>query len=201
MKNLTNDEAVLLGLLSLFKRPILRTKLVKLIYLLDNSHSEHFGRQITNFKYHWDHHGPNAVGSAIVKTLSALAQKELVAATEYLTSYENYATLYKASESVDASKLPLTDSDWVLIYAVFEQHGRKSRESIVAESKRTAPMAGAHQYEILEFSKNPSIETLKQSFFTDKAFVEETKRALASSSGKRISLDELRAEVAEPAVL
>ena len=196
MTGLTHDEAVILGLLSLFKQPVLRTKLVKLTYLLDNLRFENLGEQATEFRYVWDYYGPNAIGNAITDTLSSLAARELIVMTERMTPYENYAYYYRASNAVDRSALPLTDDDWVFIRAAFDRYGHLARSAVVTASKETEPMKDARQFEVLEFKQSADAGDLKGRFFADRQFVDETKRA-ASSPGERIRWEDLRAKLGQ----
>lgn len=196
MKNLRRDEAVILGLLSQLRGKVVRTKFVKLMYLLDNTHFEHMGYPMTGIAYHWDHFGPNAVGQAITDTLTDLAARNFVSMTQSLTPYENYANNYCITETVRPEKLPIDEKDWAFIGTIVKRFGRKSREAVVAESKRTAAVQQAQQYDVLEFVANDKIETLKQAFLADHKFAQETSQALDSQSGDWVSLEELRAEVA-----
>ncbi len=197
MNNLERDGAILLGVLSRFPTAALQTTFVKMVYLLDNMHFEHLGEQMTSFTYRWDHFGPNAVGNAIVNKLEDLAQRNLIHTTRSTTPYENDANYYRVTEHVETTALPLNDSDWSFIGAVVEKYGGKSRDFVVAESKRTAPVLNAEQYDLLTFQKNEAIEFLRRSFFDDADFVENTKQAISAASGTWITLDELRAEVAQ----
>jgi len=54
----------------------------------------------------------------------------------------------------------------------------------------------AQQYEVLTFEQDDEVESIRKSFFADKAFVERTRAALTSSEDW-ITLEELRAEVGE----
>ena len=47
--------------------------LVKLVYLVDYVHYQHYGETVTGFHYCWDHYGPNAVGHGIVREANELA--------------------------------------------------------------------------------------------------------------------------------
>ena len=88
MKNLSREEAVILGLLWALNHSVLRTKFVKLMYLLDNYCFEQTGSTMTDITYHWDHYGPNAVGNAITDLLSILSKKGLARQTSKMTSNE-----------------------------------------------------------------------------------------------------------------
>ncbi|MFC2002479.1 type II toxin-antitoxin system antitoxin SocA domain-containing protein [Chloroflexota bacterium] len=196
MGNMSKGEAVLLGVLCHLGKDVLRTKFVKLIYLLDNLYFENMGTTLTGFNYHWDRYGPNTVGNALVDKLSELTKRGLVIDKPKLTPYENYANYYRCNSDVDMSMIPLSNTDWTFISAAVKKYGHLSREAIVAESKKTAPMQDVNQYDVLQFKPNPATEALKQRFFSDKELIRDTKNAL-TASGDIVELDELREEVAE----
>ena len=153
---------------------------------------------MTDFIYHWDHYGPNAVGNAIIHRLSALCSKGMVRDTQKLTPFENYANYYKIDETVDPSDLPLTSDDWVYIHTIVKLYGPLSRQQVVSASKNTLPVLKADQYDILEFERNPEVEATKHAFFENEHLVHETKNAIERASSDRISLEELRDKVAKP---
>ena len=199
MKGLNRREAIVLGLLHAYGKEILRTKLVKMTYLLDNLYFEQVGHTMTGYDYHWDYYGPNAVGNAIVDTLTKLGTKGFVCDTQRLTPFENFANYYRVLE-VDPEELPLSDSDWLYIHGIVKRYGPMPRQQVVAESKKTLPMQGVSQFDILQFTSNPNNEKLRQAFFEDDDFVCMTTKAM-SGSQEKISLEELRAEVAQSAMV
>ncbi len=199
MKDLNRRESVVLGLLHAYGKEILRTKLVKMTYLLDNLHFEQVGKTMTGYDYHWDYYGPNAVGNAIVDTLSKLRTKGLVSDTQKLTSFETFANYYRVMD-VDPEELELNDSDWLYIHGIVKRYGPMTRQRVVAESKKALPMQGVNQFDILKFTSNPNNERLREAFFEDKDFVRMTTEAM-SGCHEKISLDELRAEVTQSAMV
>lgn len=199
MKDLNRREAIVLGLLHAYGKKILRTKLVKMTYLLDNLHFEQMGSTMTGYDYHWDYYGPNAVGNAIVDTLSKLGTKGFVNGTQQQTPFENFANYYRVVD-VDPVAMPLSDTDWLYIHGIVKRYGPMSSQKVVAESKKTLPMQGVNQFDILEFKSNPNNERLRAAFFEDQDFVRMTTEAM-SGSQEKISLDELRAEVAQSAMV
>ena len=196
MGKFSKEEAVLLGVLCHLGKEVLRTKFVKLIYLLDNLYFENMGTTLTGFNYHWDHYGPNTVGNALVDKLSELSKRGLVIDNPKLTPYENYANYYRCTSDIDMSKIPLSNTEWIFISAAIKKYGHLSREAIVAESKKTAPMQGVSQYDVLQFKPNPAIEALKQSFLSDNELIKDTKNAFTISDDI-VELNELREEIAE----
>lgn len=195
MKGLSRPEAVLLGVLCTVGAEVLRTRLVKLVYLLDNARFEQLGDTLTGFTYHWDHYGPNTVDNALTETLAKLSSRGLVVDTQKLTPYENYANYYRCSSSLKAEDIPLDTADWAFIHSIVKQYGRLSRQAIVRESKRTPPMQGVQQYKVLHFVANPTIAAMKADFFSDEGFVKATREALAQMSDL-VELDTLREQVA-----
>lgn len=177
---LTKDEAVLLGLLSEMGRMTLRTKLVKMVYLLDNMYFEQLGRQLTSFRYHWDHYGPNALGNTITQLLDVLAQRELVKLIQKQTPYENYSNWYGIAENVNPARLPLSNEDWAFIYAIVRKFGPMSREQVVRASKATGPMQGIAQYDLLSFRPNEFVEAKKQRILADRGFMKATRASMRS---------------------
>lgn len=186
------DEAILLGLLAALRRMTVRTKLVKMVYLLDLLHFQQMGRQLTSFRYQWDHYGPNAVGNGIAELLDNLSLRGLVRMTQRLTPYENYASYYGKSEIVDASSLALAPHEWAFIDSTVSRYGPMSREKVVSASKETEPVLNASQYDMLEFVPNAEVEAKRKAILADKAFMAETYAALDSDE-PGVPLEEVRA--------
>ena len=63
---MSDEKNVVLNVLGNVGGRVPATKLVKLVYLTDYIHFQHFGETITGLTYQWDHYGPNAIGHAIV---------------------------------------------------------------------------------------------------------------------------------------
>lgn len=194
MDDLTHEEATILGLLGQFKGPVLRTKFVKLVYLLDQTRYQTTGTQSTSFTYQWDHYGPNALGNAIVDTLDRLVERRAVVMTQRLTPYENYAYYYQADRRIDIDSLPLTTDDWVFIKSTFDRFGRMRREQIVSASKNTEPVKKAEQYEALQLTMSPAAQRLQQDFDDDEEFAQSA-LAGAEPTGDWISWEDLKAEI------
>lgn len=188
------DEAVLLGLVATLRRMTVRTKLVKMVYLLDHLHFQQLGRQLTSFRYQWDHYGPNAVGNGIADLLDNLSARGLVRMTQRLTPYENYASYYGKAEDFDAGTLDLASHEWAFIYSIVGRYGPMSREQVVSASKETEPVLNANQYDMLEFVPNPVVEAKRAAILADKAFMTETFAAMDSDE-PGVPLEEVRASV------
>jgi len=197
MQNVSKKEAVLLGLLCRLKGEVGRTKFVKLVYLLDNLHFEQWGTSLTDLTYQWYHYGPNAVDNEITDTLSELREQGFVKSRQTFTPDGGPAYYYRCAEPTDIGKLPLDAADWNSINSIVKRFGHLSRADVVKESKRTAPMQGITQYEVLNFKQNPRVEELKKRFFNDSEFVKDTMAGLSGPRKTTIELDELRAQVAQ----
>lgn len=197
MKTLDRQEAVLVGLLHCIGRKVVRTKFVKMTYLLDDLHYQQTGQSMTSFTYHWDRYGPNAVGNAIVDKLTNLSKRGAVLESQALTPFETYANYYQCAD-INAADLPLDEIDWVYIRGIAKRYGPMSRQQVVSESKKTLPMQGISQFEVLNFKSNPNDDKLKGSFLGDADFVAMTKEAMSLTQGD-IDIEDLRLEVAKSA--
>ncbi len=194
VQDLDRVDAVLLGLLAAMGEEVLRTKMVKLTYLLDDLSFRHDDVTITGFDYHWDHHGPNAVGNEIVKRLDAMSQRGLALTREILVPSGYRARGYQIADRVEIANLPLTVDDWALIHSVVYTYGRMSRADIIRASKQTIPMQNAKQYQRIEFRRDPDIDALKRSFLDDPGFLE---MIMTAADSERITFEELREVVAK----
>ena len=192
MSKLNKDESVILSLLSQLPRPIGRTAFVKMVYLVDNLHSEHLGTPITGFHYHWDHYGPNATGNQIVTTLESLSERGLVKRTSKLTPYENVEYTYAAADKDVSAKLPLSADEWLFISAVVKEYGSKTRAQVVKAAKATLPMQGIEQYAPLVLQLNPAIQERQERILSNQKLMEQVEKSFEEGESG-ISLEELRA--------
>ncbi len=195
---LSKKEGVLLGLLSQLKSPVVRTKFVKLVYLVDHLRAEHLGAPLTGFEYHWDHYGPNSIGNEVVNVLESLSEHGMVRQVQRLTPYENYATYYAVTEAARETVLPLTADDWAFIRSVVKRHGNRSRSEVVRASKDTAAVRRASQYRPLQLERNQDIQRRTDALFSDEARVAQIEQALAEE-GVGTSLEDIKALYAESA--
>ena len=188
------SEAVLLGLLYALGREAYRTKLVKLTYMLDEASYRLRGQTMTGFEYEWSHYGPNAADNAIVRRLNECAESGALAMNERKTPYGNPAYGYRISPDCNPSGLPLSSDDWIEIQTAVHNYGNMNRDQIVREAKSTAPFRTARQYQRLEFTQDPPLTPEEVSA---DPFWQETLASMRSTS-PRISIDQLREEVAQP---
>ena len=188
MTDRDRNQAVLLGLLYAGGKSMLRTKLVKMTYLLDNLRFEQTGETMTTFTYQWDHYGPNAVGNAIVDTLANLGDQVKFAATP--TYYGDTAHYYQC-EGINPDDLLLSDDDWTYIRGIVHRYSPMTREMVVSESKKTLPMQDIKPYDELVFQANPSVTSIRDAILADHDFVQDTVDSIINNKG--IPLETLRA--------
>ena len=114
-----------------------RTKLVKLVYLIDERYYRLHGRTLTGMGYIYDDHGPNAVDNQIVKVGDLLDNRELVI-EQHSTWSGSPQFNYKPGPAprFDPTFPPdATDT----IEEVVEECGAMSVKAIVEASKGTWP--------------------------------------------------------------
>ena len=193
---MSKEEAVILGLLSQLPGATGRTKLVKLVYLVDNLWAEHAGRSLTGYRYHWDNYGPNAVGNEIVATLDGLSAAGLVHLSQGSTPYGNPAYYYRASQACDQAQLPLSSDEWMFVQSVTKRFGKLNRESVVKAAKATLPMRNATQGDVLVLEANPDIEATRKSVLSNADLMAQVDASLLSDD-PGIPLEELKASYAQ----
>lgn len=192
--SVSHDEALLLGLLATRRMMTLRTKFVKMVYLLDHTSFQQLGHQLTSFDYQWDHYGPNATGNQIKETLDSLVQRGLVTTMSQPTPYDHDANYYEVTETVDSGAIPLTAYEWAFIDAICQKYGPMSREQIVRASKETEPVLNARQYDGLKFVQDPDIEAKKAGILADEPLMSAT-LSIFKAGKVGTPLEEVRAYV------
>lgn len=192
----SKGEAVILGLLSQLQGATGRTKLVKLVYLVDNLWAEHSGESLTGYRYHWDNYGPNAVGNEIVATLDGLNDSGLLRSSQGSTPYGNPAYYYRASQACDPAQLPLSSDEWMFIQSITKRFGKLNREYVVKVAKATLPMKNATQGDVLVLEANPDIEATRKSVLSNADLMAQVNEALLSDH-LGIPLEELKASYAQ----
>ena len=188
------EEAVIMGLLSLLGSTANRTKLVKLVYLIDNLHAEHLGESLTGFSYCWDKYGPNAVDDKIVSKLDELRREGHVSMTAS-TSFGNPEYLYAATGSLFAKDLELTSDDWLFIRAVVKEYGKKPLWIVKDAAYATAPMQGIKQNDLLEWRSNKEIERRHERVLSNTNLMKQIAESLRlkKEGAPGVSLEELKA--------
>ena len=187
-------QAVLLGILHILGKGSYRTKLVKMVYFVDEANSRLCGETVTGLTYIWDSYGPNAENNEIVKTLDDLKYAGVLDSMLrlYLNTEGHY---YKLAESLDPSELDLTADDWAGIQSVVRAYGGMNAKTIARVSKQTKPFEQAEQYDTLCLQRDPALQVTKEEIAND-ALLGEALSAIASDTGERVSLDELRGQFA-----
>ena len=97
-------EQVLLNLLDKMGKEVGSTKLVKLCYLADYVHYQHYGETMTGLEYFWDDFGP-AKGHTIIRTAADMLGVERT--TRPVMDYT--AAYFRATAEPPA--LPTADGD------------------------------------------------------------------------------------------
>ena len=128
-----------------------RTKLVKLVYLIDYVYYQHYGRTLTGLTYEWDQFGPNAVGNAIVREAEKLTEKGSVALTVGESMYGGPNYRYRIADAAEIPDFPPQEA--VVIRDVLARYGGLSVSDIVRKSKQTKPFKEASQFQVLEMTQ------------------------------------------------
>jgi uncharacterized phage-associated protein len=149
------SEAIL-RILAKSGEPVPSTKLVKLTYLVDYLHYQHYGRTLTGFEYTWDHFGPNAVGLAIIGEAEALVMAEQAVIYCVPNIHGGQTNYFKAAPNLDIE--PLSDRVEMLIDDIIQQYGGLSIEDVTEITKRTEPFRNASRYSILSMKYSAPIK-------------------------------------------
>ena len=134
------------------KQKVLKTKLVKLVYLVDYLYFQSYGETATGFHYQWDHHGPNAIGNAIVDTANGLARKHKIRSLIGENPQGLETITYVIEPSVGVPEAPATLE--VIVDDVMRKYGHMTVAQVTKASKETAPFKTARQYQVLVMEKN-----------------------------------------------
>ena len=134
------------------------TKLVKLVYLVDYIHYQHFGETVTGLEYQWDNYGPNAVKHGIISKAEWLAQENQI---NYRPANNLWSGTAKYFNSIPDSAIPtLPDTVEMVISDVVNRYGKLSVRDITAASKKTGPFKKASQYDMLTMEQSaPAMST------------------------------------------
>ena len=150
------NESVLLALLSRLDGWTVRTKVVKLAYMMDNEMFRQAGVRATEFDYKWDNYGPNDSSNSIVKTLDGLIDRNVVQYTRSLHELGGLTHHYRVDPQV-SSLLSLTADDWVFVQMTINKWGDKTAGELANESKTTLPFENASPGDHLEFVRDPAV--------------------------------------------
>ena len=144
-------QKVIMHILSKLGRQVNITRLVKLVYLTDYVHFQHFGRTLTGLEYMWDNHGPNAIGHGIKVEANELSNKGRLQCTHNPNIYGGETIEYKIAPNVNLS--PISPEGELIIGDIVRQYGKLSTAVITAASKRTAPFKNAVKYQSLRMEQ------------------------------------------------
>jgi uncharacterized phage-associated protein len=134
-RELADLEAFLVARL----RKVGRTKLVKLIYLVDERFFSHYGRTLTGLSYIYDNFGPNAEGNAIVKVGDQLRDHDLLS-IQHVEFASGQSFTYQLSEGITSSpELPQDERE--VAEDILREYGHMSRDEITKAAKATRPFA------------------------------------------------------------
>ena len=150
------NESILLALLSRLDGWTVRTKIVKLSYLMDNEMFGQAGVRATEFDYKWDNYGPNDSSNSIVKTLDSLSERKVIEYSRTTNDLGGLTHEYKVDPRI-APDLPLTADDWVFVYVTIKKWGGMTATALATESKTTLPFKNAKQGDRLEFIRDPAV--------------------------------------------
>ena len=150
------NESILLALLSRLEGWTVRTKIVKLAYMMDNEMFGQAGVRATEFDYIWDNYGPNDSSNSIVKTLDSLIERKVIEYARTLNDLGGLVHGYKVDPRI-APELPITADDWVFVYVTIKKWGAMTASELAAESKTTLPFKNAKQGDRLVFVRDPAV--------------------------------------------
>ena len=181
LQQVEKTRVVIQGFLALLGKKILRTELVKLVYLADNAFYESTGRTITGNGYMWDHHGPNAIGSAIVSEANELANLGTIRMAERLSMYGGDAYQYWIDNPNYAWEIVVSRLDAgerQILMDVVNKFGELNMSSLVKRSKETQPFINAQQYDVLQLKQNENAAKLIKKLDAVGEFLEEVESGL-----------------------
>ncbi|MCY4654330.1 MAG: DUF4065 domain-containing protein [Dehalococcoidia bacterium] len=190
-------RATLLALLHALGKKARRTKIVNLVYLIDAGNYRMRGETITGLEYIRERGGPNAVGNSIVRMLDRLV-KDSELTEEICVQTDVGVHRYRTSRNLDVSTLPLSGDDWIEIQTSIHKYGRMNTEEIVRESRNTIPVQNAREYETLQLCQDQSLHITDGDIAND-PLLRIAIQAKTADAGGRITLDDLRGHIGEPA--
>jgi uncharacterized phage-associated protein len=166
-----NIDSTIVAVLRELGRPVHRTKLVKLIYLIDELYYRHFGDTMTGLNYMWDDFGPNAIGNAIVKKADRLALKGIVHIDPRPNVYGETSYLYSLEKGKEKLAEKLSEAEQYVIRDVVAQYRNYGVRDIVKISKQTESFKNAEQYSLIKMKKSAEYEKLMEDVKSDPDFI------------------------------
>ena len=165
-----------------------RTKLVKLVYLIDERYFRLYGRTLTGLAYQYDDYGPNAVDNLIVKVGDLLDNHEL--------SINRVRALFGGPKfEYQVGPAPrfeptLNESAHEVVDQIIVEYGRLSLTGLIRASKTTAPFA---------LSPQPGDRLQMRSLKQEASANLESLRAKAKARSEAAKWDDDAIDPAEPA--
>ena len=176
-------RATIVSVLSLLDKPIYRTQIVKLVYLVDEMHFRHFGETITGLSYMWDNHGPNAMGDAIVAEAGELVELGIVHMSPKPNQYGETSYLYKLDRTDDKLLSSLSETEKYVIHDITCHYRNYTLPQLVKASKETESFKGTQQYSAIELKQSDEYIELTRSLKADKGFMRDMKATVKEMVG------------------
>lgn len=171
-------HATIVAVLQALGAPVHRTKLVKLIYLIDELYHGHFGRTLTGLAYMWDDFGPNAVGNAIVKEADRLTLRGIVHIDPQPNYYGDTSYLYSLEPEKGGLAEKLSKAEQYVVSDVVAHYAKYGVRDIVRISKQTESFKNTGQYSLLKMKKSAEYDKLMEDIKSDPNFVKSIKEAV-----------------------
>ena len=137
-------------------RPVYRTALVKLVYLVDYVYAQHLGHTLTGLDYLWDDYGPNAAGNQIVIRADRLQSTGAIQIDKGFTPSGNQRYVYRFAGDTDVSLGD--DLGEQVIRDTVRTYGSLNWSAIVKAAKETRPVVRAKKGDRLDLSRDPQAE-------------------------------------------
>lgn len=194
--SLNKIQSAIVAILYLLGSRVHRTKLVKLVYLLDNLFYESIGRTLTSLEYMWDDYGPNAVSNAIVREADHLANEGILLLRQHTTMYGSIGYTYEVPQAwSDISGLLLDPTEWEFVRKAVQRYGHMSIASIVKASKETQPFKKARRYHLLEMHYDEKVRAAVEAVRSNDEFMEGIREGLeAAKRGEGKTLEQIQRE-------
>jgi hypothetical protein len=142
-------------------RPITRTELVKLVYMVDYLYAQHMsGQTLSGLDYWWDNHGPNAIGNAIVKRADWMELEHgSIRSWEGVTPFGNSKFLYEAGEDMPVEPIDEGLAEAIIV-EVLANYGHLGWKRLTAVAKQTRPVREREQGDRLDLRPTGQINEI-----------------------------------------
>lgn len=193
-------RAMLLALLHTLGKKSCKTRIVKLVYLTDERNYQLRGETITGLEYIRERGGPNDRGNRIVRMLDRLVKDGELTEEVSVQPVGKVIHRYRTYKNLDVSTLPLSGDDWIEIQTAVHKYGQMKTEDIVRVTKNTIPVQNSWEYETLQLCEDKTLRITDEDIAND-PLLQIAIQAKTADTGDRITLDDLRGHVGEPAQL